>query len=542
MKRMMWLVLTVLAVLTMSMVGCAPATTVAPTEPAPTVAPTEPAPTVAPTEPPTEVPAGPRYGGKLVIADKREPSSLSFTNAHLPGFQKLQSLYDSLIRWDQDEMRFVPWLATSWEQESDTTWIFHLREGVQFHRGYGELTAEDVAFSINVIVENSLPSKWMLKGIDHVEVVDRYTVRYHLEYPFVPFFALGVDRIGVLSKAAYEELGQDEFDRNPVGSGPFQFGEWVSGDHLTLRRFEDYWQEGVPYLDEIEFRFVPEAASRLSLLAAGQADMAFDPDFKDVDQLIDDPNINVLEVPGINWHALYLNCFLPPLDSREVRQAIGYAIDREELVEGVYFGHGTPDDDPLPEGVPGASPDQQLYPNTADPEKARDLLAAAGYPDGLTLSFLVWGEREDQVQMAQIIAEQLADVGITVDMQLVDPATYTEIAYHSQSDTPWHMTISSIFLAIADPHTMYWFNHSTQGDWHGWDNPEVDPLLEEGMVVQDFERLEIYRRVVDLILEDAPTVYMMNQNLVAATLADVHGFELSPLSAKRDYSHTWLDR
>ena len=263
------------------------------------------------------------------------------------------NIFDSLIQWDTKAGEFIPWLATDWEQESDTTWVFHIREGVQFHKGYGELTAEDVAFSTNVIVENNLPSTWLLEGVDHAEVVDQYTVRYHMQYPHAPFLFLVARGIGVLSKTAYEEVGRDEFIRNPIGSGPFEFQEWVSGDHLVLVKNENYWQEGTPLLDELLVRFVPEAATRLALLMSGEADLVDSLDYKDLETLTADPDIVTMEVAGYNFDALVFNTTMAPVDNKLVRQAIGYAVDREALIEGVYFGHGTPDDDPLPVGFPG---------------------------------------------------------------------------------------------------------------------------------------------------------------------------------------------
>lgn len=523
MKPKIWLALTVFTLLMVAMVGCRAA------------------PTVTPTVPPAE---GPRYGGALVVADWIEPETLCFATCDWGGDLKLRTLYDSLIRWDEKKGQFIPWLAESWEQESDTTWVFHLRKGVQFHKGYGELTAEDVAFTINVILENKLPRLWQLEGIDHVEVVDPYTVRYHLEYPDTPMLHLGAANIGVFSKKAYEELGPDKFDRNPVGSGPFEFVEWVSADHLTLRRFEDYWQEGVPYLDEIVFRFAPEASTRLSLIMAGQVDIAESPDPKSIDQLKADPNIEVLEVPGFTWDALVFNTTLSPVDKKEVRQAIGYAVDRNALVQGVYFGHGTPDDDPFPEGFPGSSPEQERYPNTADPEKARQLLAAAGYPDGFTLDMMIDGSNERHVHIAQIVAEQLAAVGITVNIQQVDTPTYLNTMWASYTDMPVPMTVVHLSIVAPDPDvTMYWFHHTKTDGWHGWDNPEVDRLLEEGRQVSDFDkRLEIYRHLVDLILEDVPYAYIMNENRILAARTDVHGLELSSFMAEADWSHVWLER
>jgi peptide/nickel transport system substrate-binding protein len=530
MKRLLWFGLSVFTVLAVILTGCK-------AEPTGT-------PPVSQTEMPAEVPSSPKCGGTLKVADYIEVESLSPTTWDLGGSLKQRSLYDSLIRWDESKSEFVPMLATSWEQESDTTWVFHLRQGVQFHKGYGELTADDVAFSINVALENNLPIVWQLAGIDHVEAVDRYTVRYHLQYPDVPFLFLGVNNMGVFSKAAYEKLGPDEFDRNPVGSGPFEFVEWVSGDHLTLRRFSDYWQEGMPCLDEIVFRFVPEASSRLALIVAGQVDVAESPDPSSIEQLASDPNIKVEEVPGFNWDALVFNMTLAPVDSKEVRQAIGYAIDRTALVEGVYFGHGTPDDDPLPQAFLAGSPDQQKYPDTADQAKAKELLAAAGYPDGLALSFMIDGSDERHVQIAQIVADQLADVGIDVSIEQVDTATYLNTMWASYTDMPYQMTVVHLALVAPDPDSaMYWFHHTNTDGWHGWANPEVDPLLEKGRQVSDTgQRVEIYRQLVDLILEDAPYVYIMNQNRIRASRNDVMNTFLSPIPWEADWSLTWLNR
>ncbi|MBN1313941.1 MAG: ABC transporter substrate-binding protein [Anaerolineales bacterium] len=478
-----------------------------------------------------------------IIAFSGEPDSLCFIEGNLQAFMMSKNIFDSLIEWDWDKGEFVPSLATKWEQESETTWLFHIREGVQFHKGYGELTAEDVAFSTNVIVENSLPSLWLLEGVDHAEVVDQYTVRYHMQYPHSPFLFFVARGIGVLSKAAYEEMGRDAFIRNPIGSGPFELNEWISGNHLVLVKNNDYWQEGVPMSDEITVRFVPEAATRYALLSAGQVDIVESPDYKDIEVLEADPNIVVNEIAGYAWDALVFNTTKAPVDNKLVRQAIGYGIDRESLIEGVYFGHGTPDDDPLPAGFPGAEPDQQLYPNTADQEKAKALLAEAGYPDGIDISLMISGN-ETMIQIAQIISEQLAEVGINVEINQVDSGTYVMTMWASKTEMDAHMTIAPVSLAAPDPDsTMYWFHHTDTDGWHGWDNPEVDPLLEKGRELADVdERIELYRQMVDLILEDAPYVYMMNKNFIWAWQSDVQGFSVSPEPSVIDLNKIFLDR
>jgi peptide/nickel transport system substrate-binding protein len=364
-----------------------------------------------------------------------------------------------------------------------------------------------------------------------------------MEYPHSPFLFLVARGIGVLSKTAYEEIGRDEFIRNPIGTGPFEFKEWISGDHVTLVKNENYWHEEKANVDEIVFRFVSEAATRYALLTAGQADIVESPDYKDIEALEADPNIEVMEVPGYNFDSLVFNTTLAPVDNKLVRQAISYAVDREALVEGVYFGHGTPDDDPLPEGFPAADPDQQGYPNTANVEKAKELLAEAGYPDGIDITFMIAGN-EKHVQISQIVAEQLAEAGINVEIQQVDNSTYAMTMWASKTEMTAHMTIAPVSIAVPDPDsTMYWFHHTDTDGWHGWDNPEVDPLLEQGRAIKDMdERVEIYRKMVDLILEDVPYVYLMNRNFIWAWQSDVMGYQVSQEPTVAVFSTIWLDR
>ena len=176
-------------------------------------------------------------------------------------------------------------------------------------------------------------------------------------------------------------------------------------------------------------------------------------------------------------------------------------------------------------------------------EKAKELLAEAGYPDGFEMSLMISGGAK-LVQIAQIVAVQLAEVGIDVDIQQVDSGTYVMTMWSSKTEMAAHMTMAPVSLAAPDPDsTMYWFHHTDTDGWHGWDNPEVDPLLEQGRAVADIdERFEIYHQMVDLILEDAPYIYLMNGNMVSAWKSDVQGYTLSPEPVVADYSGVWLDR
>jgi peptide/nickel transport system substrate-binding protein len=335
-------------------------------------------------------------------------------------------MFNGLVRFKTGSMNpadIEPDLAESWESSADKlTWTFHLRHGVQFHAGYGELTADDVVFSLHKAAD----PKTSAFAADYapfasVEAVDRYTVRIVLRQVLPSLLGLVTDYSGgyVLSRKAYEERGAN-FTRAPVGTGPFAFSELKPNQSLTLVANDAYFR-GKPQIRTIVYRYMPSDASRELAFRTGELDLA--PGVQDQVwarrmKALPHTIVDVFE-PG-ELSELNLNITVKPLDDLRVRQAIAYGVDRQELLHWKGAEVARAPISVVPIDYLGTV-DAQLYPH--DPAKARQLLTAAGYPNGLTIR-MIHTELPDMMATMQVVQAQLRRVGIVLEIQPVDHATY----------------------------------------------------------------------------------------------------------------------
>jgi peptide/nickel transport system substrate-binding protein len=443
-----------------------------------------------------------------------------------------QNIMNDLVWVDlRNNNKIMPNLATEWEQKDELTWVFKLREGVQWHKDYGEFTAEDVEWNVNDTLENNRPRKFLYFFVKGAKAIDKYTVEYYLEQPFAPFLVSPVQGTGgyMCCKKAFMEMGDEEYGRSPIGTGAFEFKEWLSGDHITLVKNQNYWVPDRPFLEELTYRPITDAFVKTTALKQGEIDFIDLPDYKDVADLQADPNLQVDILPGNNWDYIAFNLFRDdlPTSIKEVRQAIGYAVDRQAIVDAVYYGYATADDDPLPPGFLAADPDQEKYPNTPDLEKAKQLLAEAGYPDGFEITAMT-SDKTNLRRQLQLVADQLRQVGITVNIQNVDLGTYN--ATVRDDEAQWEMGLEDIDIMTGDPDSsLYWFHYPGTTLYFGWQNPDVPEMLDQGRIEQDPEkRIEIYRGIVDALHEDAPYLYTVHRNHVFAYNNNLKGYVAWP--------------
>lgn len=510
--------------------ACAPAPGATPTTalgqtPVPTTAPTK-TPTVAPTKTSAII-------GLTAVPQNLDP----FLQGSIAEKPLQVNIFDSLFDLDEQTMELKPVVVEDWEQLDDLTWVFKLKEGVQFHKGWGEMTAEDWAWWVNkIITEKGIG--YMLLGSGLVEeavVVDRYTIEVHLSGPWGPFPVTSLVRVGgfVLSREAYDEMGPEEFALNPIGTGPFELESWTPGGEVVLKKFEDYHDPDLPRLEELIWQPVEDRVVRLEKIREGELDWTFDLDMKDIPELRQDPNLQVLEAGGWNWDYITFNLTLAdrPWQDKRVRQAIAYAVDREAIVQSIYHGAAVAEDDSLPSGYLGADPDPQFYPNTADLETARALLAEAGYADGFAMPCLTSG-KPNLRQELQVVADQLGQIGIAVEIEQTDMAAYRTRFLNLQFET----ILEDAGLASPDSDSaLYWWYHTTSEEGtnrgaDGYSDTEVDELLEQARVSTDREeRVELYRQAVELIAEDCPKVIICNVNKQFVLNAGLAGFQPTPI-------------
>ncbi len=336
-------------------------------------------------------------------------------------------MFNGLVRIKpgQANPEFIePDLAQSWASNADgTEWTFNLREGVQCHHGYGELTSDDIVYSINRAADPDRSGfAGSFKALKSIEALDKYTVRVSLKNPIPSLLGLLSNYHGgnIVCKKAAEEMGED-FNKKPVGTGPFMFEEYQSQQLVRLKANDDYFR-GKPKIREIVYRYIPSDASRDLAFASGEVDMIFGKqDSKWIERTAKVPGAVVAVMEPAELSTLYLNVTVKPLDDIRVRKAIAHAIDRAGLVKLKGKAANREAKSIVPIGYLGFSEDVPLLPY--DPDKARKLLTEAGYPDGITIK-TIHTTLPIMATTMEVVQAQLRESGINLEIEPVEHATF----------------------------------------------------------------------------------------------------------------------
>jgi peptide/nickel transport system substrate-binding protein len=450
----------------------------------------------------------------------------------------LTSVYDPLV-WQTLDGSFVAGLAEKWDLSSDgRVYTFHLRKDVKFHDGT-PFNAEAVKFSLDRIVGPDLKSQKainMLGSYDHTEVVDEYTAKVHLKEPYAPFLdSISQVYVAMVSPSAVQKWGADYRDHQ-VGTGPFMIQEYVAKDHITLAKNPDYnWapefmgHQGPAYLEQITFRFYPDAATRAPALEAGEADVMGEVPPQDATRLQMSGKFNLVaaKVPGQSLQ-VFMNTQKFPTDDIRVRQAMLYAVDREAIVNAIFRAYSPVAWGPLSAVTPFYSKSVQgTYPY--DLSKARSLMAEAGFkeangdgmlekdgkPADAEFILMTWGNLPEVGQMVQAMLRQ---IGINAKMQVLAYPAAVAAAGEGQ-----HNLIPQA-LSSSDPDILRTFFHSknvTGGfNWSKFANADMDQWLDEGVRTTDAaRRAELYEKAQKIIMDEAliiPIRDYVNLNIISA--------------------------
>ena len=320
-------------------------------------------------------------GGTVTYAAGADPDNLDPANAESnPSEAVNRMMYENLARFDE-KLKIVPGLASKWQQSKDgLTWTFFLRKGVKFHDGT-PFNAEAVKVFVERMIGPEKPSRSGLyvPFVNTVEVVDDYTVKINLKAPFAFFLNnLAHSASGIVSPTALKTLGKD-ISRKPVGTGPFKFVEWIHGDHITMVRNDQYWG-GKPKLDKIIVKTVKEDSARVMMLQSGDAHLIVRIPSEDIARLEKDPKIKLDSTETLRVLYISINCSKKPFTDVRVRQALNYAVDKESIVKNLYQGRAL-----VSSGIvaPLTTGYVRVQGYSYDPEKAKKLLAEAGFPNGV---------------------------------------------------------------------------------------------------------------------------------------------------------------
>lgn len=471
-------------------------------------------------------------GGDLVIAQLSDAVSLDPHGSNdTPSSNVAYNIYESLLVTDEN-MDLQPGLATDWEAVDDTTWQFTLREDVTFHDG-SEFNADVVKANFDRILDEAIasPRAFLYDMVEEINVVDDYTIEFVTEYPFSPLPAhIAHNGGGIMSAEVIEEdyaalEGGEEpgsvINVSPVGTGPFVFESWTSGEEIVLTQNEDYW-DGAPALDSVTFRVVPEGSTRLADLETGAVHVSDPISPSDISRVEGTDGVRVNQQPSVSLSYIGFNAEKEPFNNQLVRQALSMAIDKDEIIEGIYQGIGIPAIGPLAPDVFGY--DEDVSGLGYDVEEAKALLAEAGYEDGFSTT--LWtNDNQDRIDIATNVQAQLQEIGVDVEIEIVEWGAYLENTAAGEHD----MFILGWTTVTGDAdYGMYPMFHSdnfgTAGNRTFFATDELDSLLEEARQNPDQdERLELYSQAQEILVDEAPMSYIHHSEFLLGVSEDVEG-------------------
>lgn len=475
----------------------------------------------------------PQKGGEVVIAyytdvTNYDPIQGSGGSDHA----LLWPVFDTLISFTP-ELEPLPGLAESWDFPDDKTLVLHLREGVTFHDGT-RFDAEAVKF--NLERNNSEESKVAdLENIESVEVVDPKTVKLNLKQADSSLLLALSDRGGmIVSPTAVKESGED-YSQKPVGAGPFKMVNRIPNGEIVFEAFEDYWQEGKPYLDKMTVKVMADENTRINALKSGEIDYADTISAGNVPNIENSSNLVLKDILPVRFRIIYLNSSMAPFDNKAVRLAVQHGINREALIEGINFGKGEPATQVFPKEYWAADKDMTIE---YDPEKSKQLLKEAGLEN---VSFtLIQNANAQDAKMAEAIKGQLKEVGIDVDIQAMEINTATA-SYFSEKKAP---ALYSAWTGRPDPQMTinYLFSKDSFFNTGGYSTEEIESLISEAASSYDqAERIKLYKEISkQALLEEAIAIPVIFEPITSAMNEKVKGFEPNMIG-KPIYSNIWMD-
>lgn len=432
------------------------------------------------------------------------------------------------------KMEQIPELAEKWDASPDATvYTFHLRQGVKFQDGT-PFNAEAVKFNFDRIrnPDNKLKRYSLFKVISKVDVIDDYTVRFTLSEPFGAMIATFAHPAGAISSpTAIQKYGAD-YGKHPVGTGPYQFSDWVPADHLTMVKNPDYWdQNNGPKVDKIIVKPVPEDGTRVAMLQKGDAQFINNVPFAQAATVKGDKNLSLVETPSIYTYWVAMNTQKKPFDNLKVRQALNYAIDKEAIIKSVLSSYAQPCDSPLAPGVWGYNK-TMTYPY--DPAKAKSLLAEAGYPNGFQAT-LRGASDTTAKQVMEALQAQFAKVGIQVQVQSLDSATLTAERFKPLDQNKGELDYAGWSPSTGDAD---WGIRPllTKDNWPPsnfnlafYTNPKVEADVKAALQTSDPEkRKAAYADAQKVIMEDCPWGFLWSTTLLGGSRTNVGGISIQP--------------
>lgn len=473
----------------------------------------------------------------LIVAQGADARTLDPQKAiDTPSVRVYQQLYNQLIKKDE-KMQIIPDLAEKWDIVDLKTTIFHLRKGIKFHNGE-ILTAEDVKFTLDRMKEQPTVS-FLIDEIEKTEILDENTVKVVTKRGFGPLLNhLSHPGASILNKKAVLEKG-DSYGQHPIGTGPYEFVEWQSGDRVTLKAFKDYYQ-GEAKIKNIIMRSIPEGTNRTIALETGEVDIVYDVEPVDIDKIKENKKLKFLMEPSLGNSYLGINTTKKPFNDIRVRQAMAYAINVKDIIEVAYKNTATPANSPIGAKIPGYNKDAKQY--EFDKEKAKQLLSEAGYPNGFKTSIWV-NDNIIRKDIATILQDQFNSIGIEVSIETLEWGAYIDRTARGEHD----MFILGWVTVTGDgDYGLYPLFHTSAhgrpGNRAFYSNTKVDKLLDLARTsIDQDERNKAYQEVQKIVQEEVPIITMVNTDQNVGMQNYISNFVLHPTGFFELYNLEFID-
>lgn len=470
---------------------------------------------------------GPRVGGSTVWAAEGIPHGLNpHTNPDPMSVAMFEHSYEGLTLFD-NKMNLVPGLAESWEQKDDTTVVFHLRKNAKWHDG-SEFTADDVKYTFDWILDESHPVYWRgnFDQVDHVEIVDKNTIKFITKKPFPPLLAA----LASLRNSAIIKQGsvdKPEMNTQMNGTGPYRQVEYVAENYLKLARNKDWWGSSGPYIDDVTFKILQDEDTRVAGLRGGTLDYAM-LTAQGQERLKDAPGLSVVQTPVVFPLVVEINMNRKPFDDVRVRQAMSLAIDRQEVIDKGLSGAGALTG-PIPTGlgnyfVPNDELKSKWY--KPDIEKAKQLLQEAGYTPDREIDYMIAPWNDYYIPCAIVVADQLKRIGMNIKVRQIETGVFDK----DENPPVINFDICSAgFSPRHDPDGYLWQRfHSDSGKnefANGYRNDKVDTLLLQARTTLDAnKRKDLYDEAQRILLDEEPNIWLGVISSIEAVRSRIKGY------------------
>lgn len=428
----------------------------------------------------------------------------------------LFNVFEGLMKPDKDG-NMVPAVAESYDISKDfLTYTFKIRNGIKFHNG-NNVTSADVEYSLKRAIDLAVVG---FDNVKSVEAVDDSTIKINLKAPdndFLPYLTTAI------VPKDYAEL-----DTHPIGTGPFAFQSFTPQQALVLEKNKYYWQSGLPHLDMVTFKITSDTNALLLALQAGSIDGSTVYNDQTLEKQLDMNTFNIEQSNSNSVQQLTLNNSVKPFDNKKVRQAISYAVDPDEIIKTVVYGKGVRVGTPVIPGLKTYFNSSLTYAYKKDLNKAKQLLNDAGYPNGFSFTITVPSNYQVHVDTAQVIVNQLENIGITASIKQVDWATWISKVY---TDRQYEATIISVDGVNVSPRSyLQRYVSDSSNNFMNYKSSEYDSIYKKATEEADAaKRVELYKQAQSKLSEDAACVYIQDIAALTALRKNISGFTPYPL-------------